>query len=83
MKKGKKKHNETHVENGDEEPVEEDDGATDVSSRPPRDRKRRTVVGNLTPVEGDDAHRQTVDNTEQLVDLGVIRRYPADPGEAG
>ena len=79
MKKGC---NGTHVENGDEEPVEEDDSGTDVSSSPPRDRKRRIVVGNLTPVKGDNTHRQTVDNTEQLVDLGIIRRYPADPREA-
>ena len=83
LEKELKGRNETHVKNGDEEPVEKDDSGTDVSSRPPRDRKRRTVEGDLTPVKGEDAHGQAVANAEQLVDFAVVRRDPANPREAG
>ena len=82
-KKSKEGRNRTHVKNRDEEPVEEDDGDADVSSRPPWDGKRRTVVGDLTPVQGDDTHRQAMDNTKHLVDLGVVGRDPTGPREAG
>ena len=72
----------THVKNGGEEPVEEDNGETDVGCGPPRDGKRRAVVCDLAPVKGENAHRQAVSDAEQLVDFGVVGSHPAHPGEA-
>ena len=72
----------THVKNGGDEPVEKDNGETNVGCSPPRDGKRRAIVGDLTPVKCEDTHRQTVGDTKQLVDFSIVGSKPADPGEA-
>jgi hypothetical protein len=72
------------VENGEENPVEENDGEAKVGSRPPWDEEGRAFEGdNLTPVKCYDTHSETMSNTEQLVDLDVVRGDPADPGKGG
>jgi hypothetical protein len=82
VRKRKRGRGKTHVKNGCDEPVEKDNGQTNVGRSPPRDGKRRAIVGDLTPVEGEDAHGQAVGDTEQLVDLCIVGSHPAYPGEA-
>lgn len=69
----------THVKNGDEEPVEKQDGEANVSRSPPRDRKRGARVADLTPVEGENAHGQAVGDAKQLVDHGIFWSHPTNP----
>ena len=70
-----------HIKNDGDEPVEKDDCKANIGRDPPRDGKRRYIVGDLTPVEGEDTHGHTVRNPKQLVDLNIVGSYPADPGE--
>ena len=72
----------THVKNGSEEPVEKDNGDSNVGCSPPRDGKRRASVGYLTPVKGEDTHSHPVSDAEQMVDFDIVWSHPADPGEA-
>ena len=72
----------THVNNGSDDPVENDNGETHVSCCPPREEKR-SVEGNLTPVECENTHGQSVCDAEQLIDHTIVGSYPADPGKAG
>ena len=70
----------TNIEDRNEEPVEEHNSNTNVGSGPPWDNKRGAIKGsNYTPVEGYEAHTQTVSDTENLVDLDIVRGDPADP----
>ena len=71
----------THVKNGSEEPVEQDNGDSNVGCSPPRDGKRRANVGYLTPVKGEDTHGHAVSDAEHLVDFDIFGSHPADPGE--
>jgi hypothetical protein len=74
----------TNVENREEKPVEKNDGEASVCSRPPWvDEWRATEGGNLTPVKGHDTHAEAMNNTEQLVDLDIVRSDPADPRKVG
>jgi hypothetical protein len=74
----------TNVENREENPVEENDGEASVCSRPPWGDEWRVIKGsNLTPVEGHDTHAEAMSNTEQLVDLDIIRSDPAYPRKVG
>ena len=70
-----------HVENGSDDPVENDDGEANVGCDPPRNGKRRTVVGDLTPVKCEDTHGHAVCDSEQLINNTIVGGYPADPGE--
>jgi hypothetical protein len=70
------------VKNDGDEPVENNNGKTSVGCSPPRRGKRRAVIGDLTPVESENAHAHAVVCAEQLVDLDIVGNYPADPGEA-
>ena len=72
----------SYVENGNEEPVEKCDTETHVGCRPPRVGKRGASEGDLTPVEGENTHGKAMCNPEELVDLGIVRSYPANPGKA-
>jgi hypothetical protein len=49
-----------HIKNGRNKPVEKDDADANVGPSPPWKRKRRAVVGDLTPVKGEDTHGQAV-----------------------
>jgi hypothetical protein len=70
----------SYVENRNEEPVEKCDGEANVGHSPPRDGKRGAVEGyDLTPVEGEHTHCQTMADTEELVDFGVVWSYPTNP----
>ena len=71
-----------HVENGGDDPVENDDGEANVSCDPPRSGKRRTGVGDLAPVECEDTHGHAVCDAEQLIDHTIVGSHPAYPGEA-
>jgi hypothetical protein len=71
-----------HVKNGCDEPVEKDDGEANVGRSPPWNRKRRAIVGDLTPVKGEDTHGQAVGDAKQLIDLDIVGSHPADPREA-
>ena len=71
-----------HVENGSDNPVENDDSEANVSCAPPRNGERRAVVGDLTPVECEDTHGHAVCDSEQLINYTIVGSYPADPGEA-
>jgi hypothetical protein len=73
----------SHVENGDNEPVENDDGDADVGCGPPRDGKGRSDVGDLTPIEGEEAHRHSMVYAKQLVYRRVVGGYPTNPREVG
>ena len=74
----------TNVENREENPVEEDDGEASVCSSPPWADEWRAIEGsNLTPVEGHETHAEAMSNTEQLVDLDIIRSDPAYPRKVG
>jgi hypothetical protein len=69
----------SHVENGNEKPVEKCDSEAHVCRSPPRCGKRGANEGDLTPVEGDHTHGQTMPDPKELVDLGIIWSYPASP----
>jgi hypothetical protein len=65
-----------NIENRDENPVEEYDGEANASSGPRWVEKRGAIdSSDLTPVESYEA----MSNTEQLVDLDIIRSNPAHP----
>ena len=72
----------SHVENGNEEPVEKCDSEACVGCSPPRDEKGSAVVGYLTPVEGENTHGQTMVDPEELVDLGIVWSDPTNPRKA-
>ena len=44
---------------------------------------RRTMEGNLAPVECEDTHGHAMCDAEQLIDHTIVGSYPADPGEVG
>jgi hypothetical protein len=69
----------SHIENGNEEPVEKCDGDANIGRNPPRDVKSGADEGNLTPVEGESTHSQTMGDPKELVDLGIVWSYPANP----
>lgn len=71
------------VEHGCQEPEEEDEASRDVRLRPPRRCQRRTDIRNLCPVECDERHAHSTRIPKELVDLDVVRRDPAYPGEDG
>ena len=72
-----------HIENREEDPVEKHDSDASVGHRPPRGAKRGAAeCSDLTPVKGENSHGQTVGDAEELIDLGVVRGYPANPREA-
>ena len=74
----------TNVENREENPVEENDREAGVCSRPPWVDEWRGIEGsNLTPVEGHETHAEAMSNTEQLVDLDIVRSDPAYPRKVG
>jgi hypothetical protein len=69
----------SYIENGNEEPVEKYDTEARVGRSPPRGYKRGASIGDLTPVEGENAHGQTMADPKELVDLGIVWSYPANP----
>ncbi len=71
------------VEDGCEEPEEEDEARCDIRLRPPGRRERRPNVRDLRPIERDERHAHATLVPEHLVDLDVVRRDPADPREDG
>jgi hypothetical protein len=74
----------TNVENREDNPVEEYDGEASINSSPPWAEEWRGIEGsNLTPIEGYDTHAEAMNNTEQLVDLDIIRSDPAYPRKVG
>ena len=54
----------SHIKNRNDEPVEKEDGKTNVCRSPPRGGKRRANVGYLTPVKGEDAHGHAVSDAK-------------------
>jgi hypothetical protein len=72
----------SYVENRNEEPVEKCDTDARVGRSPPRGAKRGAREGDLTPVEGENTHGQTMVDPKDLVDLGIVWSYPANPGKA-
>ena len=70
-----------HVENGSDDPVENDDGEANIACDPPRNGERRTQVGDLTPVKCEDTHGHAMCDSEQLINHTVVGSYPAYPGE--
>ena len=69
----------SYIENGNEEPVEKCDSEACVGRSPPRGVKRVAGEGDLTPVEGEHTHGQTMADAKELVDLGIVWSYPASP----
>ena len=72
----------SHIENGNEEPVEEYDTEAPIGRNPPGGVKRVTGEGELTPVEGGNTHGQPMADPKELVDLGIVWSYPANPRKA-
>ena len=72
----------SHVENGNKEPVEKCDSEARVGCSPPRGYQRGAGVGDLTPVEGENTHGQTMGDPKELVDLGIVWSHPAKPRKA-
>ena len=72
----------SHVENGNEEPVEKRNTDAHVGRSPPRSSQRGVGEGDLTPIEGEDTHGQTMTDPKELVDLGIVWSYPANPRKA-
>ena len=72
----------TYVENWDEEPVEKCDAEARVGRSPPRSGKRGAGEGDLTPVKSENTHGQTMVDSKELVDLGIVRSHPANPRKA-
>ena len=72
----------SYVENGDEEPVEKCDTDALVGRSPPRNGKGGAGEGDLTPIKGGDTHGQTMGDSKELVDLGIVWSYPANPRKA-
>jgi hypothetical protein len=81
-KRERSKTRRSHIENGNEEPVEKCDGDAKVGRSPPRSENRGEDEGDLTPVEGENTHGQTMADPKELVDLGVVWSYPANPRKA-
>lgn len=79
----------SHIENGNEEPVEKCDGDANVGRSPPRGGKRGAVVRDLTPVEGENTHGKTMGNPKGVTGavaagkVNVIDAPGMDTGEAG
>jgi hypothetical protein len=75
------------IKDREDNPVEENDGKASVCSRrcrPPWDDEgRASEGGKLTPVKRYDTHTKAMSNTEQLIDLDVVRGDPADPRKGG
>jgi hypothetical protein len=71
-----------YVENGNKEPVKKCDTDARVGRSPPRDSQRGAREGNLTPVEGESTHSQTMADPKELVDFGIVWSYPANPRKA-
>jgi hypothetical protein len=69
----------SYIENGNEEPVEKYDGNADIGRSPPRNGKRGAVVRDLAPVEGENTHGESMCGPKELVDLGIVWSYPANP----
>ena len=72
----------SHVENGNEEPVEKCDTEARVGRSPPRGYQRGAVERNLTPVEGENTHGQSMADPKELVHLGIVWSHPANPRKA-
>ena len=73
----------SYVENREEDPVEKNNGDFNVGHSPPRGGKSGAPEGSdLTPVKGENAHGQTMGDAKQLVNLGIVGSYPANPREA-
>jgi hypothetical protein len=75
----KAKENPSYIENWNEEPVEKCDNDARVGRNPPRGGERVAGEGDLTPVEGEYTHGQTMAHPEELVDLDIVWSYPASP----
>jgi hypothetical protein len=69
----------SYIENGNEEPVEKCDIEANVGRSPPRGVRWGEGEGDLTPVEGENTHGQTMGDPKELVDLGIVWSYPANP----
>jgi hypothetical protein len=69
----------SYIENWNEEPEEKYDSEPRVGRNPPRGEKRVAGEGDLTPVEGEHTHGQTMAYPEELVDLDIVWSYPASP----
>jgi hypothetical protein len=63
------------------EPVKEQESQHDVDLGPERNNQGITNQGNLTPVEGKNAHSQPKIRPEQSIDSPVLRTDPAYPRE--
>ena len=72
----------SHIEDGNEEPIEKCDGDAGIGRGPPRGAKGGAEERDLTPVEGENTHGQTMANPKELVDRGIVWSYPANPGKA-
>ena len=66
----------------DEEPVEKCDAEAHVGRSPPRSGKRGAGEGDLTPVKRENTHGQTMADSKELVDLGIVWSHPANPRKA-
>ena len=71
-----------YVENGNEDPVEKRNTKARIGRSPPRDGKRGAGEGDLTPVESENSHGQTMADPKELVDLDIVWSYPANPRKA-
>jgi hypothetical protein len=72
----------SHIENGNKEPIEKCDGDANIGRNPPRGGKRGGFVRDLTPVEGENTHGKAMGSPKELVYLGIVRSYPANPRKA-
>ena len=72
----------SYIENGNDEPVKKCDSEAPVGRCPPRGDKWGARESYLTPVERENAHGQTMVDPKELVDLGIVWSYPANPRKA-
>jgi hypothetical protein len=52
----------SHIENGNEEPVEKCNSDANIGRGPPRDGKRGRIESDLAPVKGENTHGKTMGN---------------------
>ena len=62
--------------------MEKCDGDANIDRSPPRCGERGVEHDDLTPIEGENTHGQTILDTKELVDLDIAWSYPANPRKA-
>jgi len=67
------------IEDGNHNPVEDNESSEDVNLSPPWDHKRASDPRNLRPIKRHDTHSQTAIYPKELIDRDIPGEDPANP----